>query len=231
MVGCMDRFLDVAADLLLGATCPACMLPGWSLCANCRAELAAGAPLLVTRDDLTLPIVAAHDYRPVMERLIPRYKDDGAWHLAGWLGTRLQVAVAALDRFGDEALIPMPSLPSAVRRRGLDHMGRVTAVAARRLGIRWSGVLDRSARGMDQRELGASARRRNMQGAMAVRRTMLATLPGSAILCDDVVTTGATLREAARVLEVAGVHVRGAAVIAVADHARSRQLVEYRSHG
>lgn len=231
MVGCMDRFLDVAADLLLGARCPACMLPGWSLCTACRAEMATQPPQLVTRDDLTLPIVAAHDYRPVMERLIPRYKDDGAWHLADWLGTRLQVAVSALDRVGDEALIPMPSLSSAVRRRGLDHMGRVTAVAATTLGIRWCGVLDRAARGKDQRELGASARRRNMQGAMSVRRTWGARLPGSAILCDDVVTTGATLGEASRVLEAAGVHVMGAAVIAVADNVRSRHLVEYRSHG
>lgn len=226
----MDRLLDVAADLLLGAKCPACMLPGWSLCMGCREALGMQVPRLVIRDGPTLPIVAAHDYRPVMERLIPRYKDDGAWHLAGWLGTRLQAAVVALEPEGDEVLIPMPSLPSAVRRRGLDHMGRVTAVAARRLGMRRAVALDRAARGLDQRQLGGSARRHNLQGVMSVRRTVARHLPASVILCDDVVTTGATLAEAFRALGAAGVHVKGAAVIAVADRARSRHLVEYRSH-
>ena len=52
----MDRLLDVAADLLLGAKCPACMLPGWSLCMGCREALGMQVPRLVIRDGPTLPI-------------------------------------------------------------------------------------------------------------------------------------------------------------------------------
>ena len=41
---------------------------------------------------------------------------------------------------------------------------------------------------------------------------------GQAVLIDDIVTTGASLREASRALAAAGVAVVGAAIIANADH-------------
>lgn len=223
----MERLLSAAADLLLGACCPACGAPGWSLCGRCRGVLDGTAPQRITRAGVGPRLISAHDYRPVLSGLIPRYKDDGAWQLAGWLGGRLAVAVAALEPGPETVLVPVPSLPSAVRSRGLDHMGRLTAVAAARLALRSAALLRRRS-GADQRGLGRLGRRANMLGAMVPRPPRHGP-PAGVILCDDVVTTGSTLAEATRVLRKAGIEVRGAAVIAVADHDRSRHLVEYRS--
>jgi predicted amidophosphoribosyltransferase len=82
----------------------------------------------------------------------------------------------------------------------------------------------------DQAGLAAAARRRNLNGALAVRAGWRARLAGrSLLLVDDVVTTGATLLDARRALTEAGARVLAAATVAStpsvctasrADHAK-----------
>jgi predicted amidophosphoribosyltransferase len=66
--------------------------------------------------------------------------------------------------------------------------------------------------------LGAAARAANVSGTLAVRRRAVQRLRGALIvLVDDLVTTGATLGEAARVLDAAGVPASAAAVLAATE--------------
>ena len=72
----------------------------------------------------------------------------------------------------------------------------------------------------DQSGLDAAARAANLHGALRVRPGPLRRLAGGvpeiagAVVCDDVVTTGATLVEAQRALRAVGVPVLGSATVA-----------------
>jgi predicted amidophosphoribosyltransferase len=157
-----------------------------------------------------------------VRRLIVDHKEHGRLALAAPLGRLLAVAVteavrAAPRRPVEVDLVPVPSHPSVVRARGHDPLLRITRVAAARLrrdvihaGVR--PVLRVVTRPGDQAGLGATERASNVSGRFGVR----ASGPGrgTVIVVDDVITTGATLREAQRALEDAGIEPVGAAVVA-----------------
>jgi len=63
----------------------------------------------------------------------------------------------------------------------------------------------------DQAGLGARARQENLSGAFRLRRPIG---DGAVVIVDDLVTTGSSLTEAARVLREARIPVLGAATIA-----------------
>jgi len=67
----------------------------------------------------------------------------------------------------------------------------------------------------DQAALPAAERASNLEGSMAASRSVMGR---DVLLVDDVVTTGSTLREAARALRTAGATVLGAATIATTPH-------------
>lgn len=201
-----------AAHLFLGSICAVCGAPGWGACAACRSEIHDHIPHRVLRQGLDIPLVAANDYRPHLEKLVPVFKDDGALHLASLLSRRLAVAVGCLDVASTTCLVPVPSLAATVRRRGVDHGAMLAAGAARRLGSPWRALLSRASQGLDQRTLGARGRQRNAAGSMRARPCR-----EEVVIVDDICTTGASLMEAARALCAAGVVVRGAAVVGDAD--------------
>ncbi len=208
----VSGFLVAAAHLFLGAVCAVCGAPGWGACTACRSVIQGAVPHEVYRPGLNVPLIAANDYRPQVEKLVPAFKDDGALQLAPLLSRRLATAVSCLDAPGGARLVPVPSLASAVRRRGLDHGAMLAASAARHLNMQWRAELRGDLRGLDQRSLSAAGRQLNVHGTMRARR-----LSGAVVIVDDVCTTGASLAEAARALEMAGACVVGAAVIGDAD--------------
>lgn len=70
----------------------------------------------------------------------------------------------------------------------------------------------------DQSGLHLEERWNNLEGAFVVKGEQV--LPGGVLLIDDLVTTGATLCEAARALRYAGIKVIGAVTAALAQPLR-----------
>lgn len=131
------------------------------------------------------------------------------------------------------AVVAIPSSRSAIRRRGYDptaSLARVAVAAARSRGaaVTLLPVLRQSRRVIDQAGLSYADRWINLSGALIVPPRLARLAAGREIvLVDDVLTTGATLAEAARALGEVGGVIIGAAVVAAT--VRRRPLVAGRS--
>ncbi|MGB8652008.1 MAG: ComF family protein [Mycobacteriales bacterium] len=216
--------LATLLDLVLPRSCAGCGLPSAALCPGCRALLAAPALGLVRPDPCPegLPFVSALlPYEGAVQRLLLAHKEKGRLQLTAPLAAGLARA-ALVHGKAPVLLCPVPSSQAAVRQRGHDHAMRLARGAARVL--RGAGVDARAARLLipvravaDQSGLSSAQRATNLRGALQAVGG-----PGPPVLVvDDIVTTGATLVEAARALRVAGHPVRGAAVVAATQRRRA----------
>lgn len=104
-------------------------------------------------------------------------------------------------------LVPVPSSKASQRRRGRSFIVDLTHHISDLTGIAMNDCLQLTRRVSDQSGLSKSQRATNLEGAFAVKPS--AIVRGELILIDDVVTTGATLREAARALNSQGFHAVG----------------------
>lgn len=202
------RALRDAAALVVAARCPGCDAPGSMLCDACRGALAA-RPLRRTSPG-GLPLYAAVPFEGVAARVIRTLKADGATSLARPLGQALRVVIRALPP--EPPLVPVPTSRAAFRRRGY----RVPELLVRRAGFDAQRLLLPGHRIADQRGLGRDARARNVHGSM---RVAAGRHPPEVIVVDDVITSGATLDEAARVLARSGLRViAGVALASTPTH-------------
>ncbi|WP_435769786.1 ComF family protein [Nocardioides sp. SYSU DS0651] len=228
----LPMLADGLVDLLLGSACVGCGRPGRVLCEGCRGSLPDGAALAWPSPvpPGLVPPFATGPYDAVVRAMVLAHKEKRALALARPLGGLLaQAAAVALDstataRDDPVVLVPVPSRPAAVRQRGHDATLAMTRFAVRALVAAGRpatvGRLLRLRPGVaDQSGLDARGRAANLAGSMTaparlVRRLGERVPRAHVVVCDDVLTTGATLREAQRALESAGLAVRAAAAVA-----------------
>jgi len=135
-------------------------------------------------------------YAGTGEQLIRRYKFDSRLDALAVLLEPLQRRLQALP---PGPLVPVPRHPSRVRQQAADPVHRLARALARRSGRELCDrVLWRARPAPPQSGLGAAERTRNVLGSFAARAGALRGR--EVLLLDDVTTTGATLREAARTL-------------------------------
>jgi ComF family protein len=171
------------------------LLPGHTgPCGRCRRgrqPFAAGASL--------------GPYEGALRVLVQQLKYHGRRRAAARVAALL-VADAAVVRLlaTSDVIVPVPLHPRRLRERGYNQSALVAAELARRAGVATGdGVLVRRRDTPPQAGRSAAERRRNVDGAFAVRRR--GAVAGRVVtVVDDVVTTGATARACAQALVSAG---------------------------
>ena len=244
LTGIARRSLAATLEMALPTTCGGCGEPGATWCAVCADEVGRATYPGGARQVRPTPCPAGYPptwaagpYDAAARVALVAFKDGDRRDLVAVLAPMLSEAMAAAlagDPYlravlssgnGPVFVVPVPSSPSAVRRRGDAPLELLTGAAVREVGLTpreliVSPALRLRRRVADQAGLDHRQRANNLERAMQVQPRWRASIRGvTCLLVDDVLTTGATLVEAARALRAGGAaHVAAATVAATQRH-------------
>lgn len=231
----VSRSWRTVRDLLFPRGCAGCDRPDAVLCPQCaalfaqcrRRELIGGATLGGAPDTRGVPVWSAAVYQGTVRHAILEWKDHDDVELdavfAGIMDM-LTVRAAVAGRCpADRPLlvVPAPSSLQSMRRRGRRHtlpLARAVARSLRAQGIRAevSPLLTSNASGGRSVQQTSSAQRAKRIGGRIVIREKALQREAPVVLVDDIITTGATLRQCVKALELGGANVVGALTLASA---------------
>ncbi len=188
-------------ETLLPSTCAGCRKVGRAICADCLDELRPN-PRRVVRGISGWSVI---DYGPIATNTINAFKEHGRTALLGDFCKLLD----EIEISDGVVLVGLPSAQNTTRKRGFVPAELLAERLARRrlLGSAHALVFNRKID--DQAKLSKLEREANLVGAMLAK-----PVTGAVVLIDDVVTTGASLNEAARAMAAAGNQVVGFVTIA-----------------
>lgn len=196
-----------------------------AICPLCKREFAAKSGLEGGRcpdcDLAGMRAIFAGGWREgVLMKMVEEYKYQSVWALGDAL---TEILDAALPPTGDDGIwcgirpddvvvVPLPTIGRHVRERGLDHTLRMARKLAKRRGWEYEQTLSRVA---DTVQVGANSAEREEQARKAYAAHGRVDARKTYVLLDDVWTTGASMRAAAKVMREAGVERLIGLVVAV----------------
>jgi len=197
--------------------------PSTRLCSNCRAPY--GSLLQCRRCALThashdpcpesfvaseLPWVSAYaslEYSQVAAALIQRLKFNGdhalIHALADWMS---DLPPPWLESIANHTIVPMPSTRQSLQSRGFNQSSELARCVKKRLRLKGQirHLLIRSESSQQQSLLNKQDRWLNMAQAFSVNLPNGSAQSTGCLLIDDVMTTGATVMNAAQSLKQSG---------------------------
>ncbi len=210
----------------IGCDCPLCgaRVAGARLCAGCESDIAGSMvdPAVPRCPRCALRLrhghcaaclagappfsrcVAAFDYEPPADILVHMLKSGLRLSMAPVLAGMMARACArqGLVLPAGAVLVPVPAGRASLRRRGMNPAAEIARALAGELDIPLArAVLARRRETPRQATLDRRARRRAAQGLYVCREPLAGR---HAVLVDDVMTTGSTVRAAAQALIAGG---------------------------
>lgn len=220
----LTRLLDARPARVLPTQCAVCR--DWDrdrICDACRTRFMAAVPrclrcalrvpegVLTCGACLTDPpaqdgALAAMDYGHPWDRLIGQFKFNAALDLAASFAQSLENAWRASGGTKPDLILPVPLSDRRLRDRGFNQSWEIARRVASRIGcIADARLVLRIKDTPHQLAFPVEKRAANVKGVFAIEPRRVAELRGKVIaVLDDVMTTGATAAELARVLRQAG---------------------------
>ncbi|MBH0008786.1 ComF family protein [Salinibacterium sp. SWN1162] len=207
----IDALRDAWA-LLMPVECAGCERVDRALCDECARRLVAQPSIHSTPQHLAVHYALRYEGRA--RRVLLAFKNHHRTDLARALSTSfLPALLQAIDAASSSdpathpvQIVAVPSSRGAFRTRGYHPM----ALILRAAGVRHARVLRVAQETRSQKLLSAQQRADNVHGAFIATHSLAGI---RVIIVDDVLTTGATIDEAARAISAAGATVVGAATI------------------
>lgn len=193
-------------DVFFRTSCQICGVPPIELCQACNLI---ANPGWVNR--FAFPVFKVADYTPGLEKVIKGYKDASLVALEPHLAELVAGVLQHLPLADIELVLTPARSPANFKKRGFDPADEIIKRALKLAGFkiavqRFSAVKKR----LDQRGLSLEGRERNLSGSFFVNRSTATRV----LLFDDVLTTGATLREMHRAAVVSRFEVLASCVLA-----------------
>ncbi len=167
-----------------------------------------------------IPIFVWGKYDGSLKQAIAKMKynrvSDLGLILGKWLGETWGGSVLELNS-SEIMVVPIPLYPEKLKQRGFNQAQKIAEGFCSVTGYDLkSKVLRRVKQGQAMFNLNPTQRKINITNAFAVGKIPQSKgkKTKSVLLIDDVYTTGATVQEAAKVLEQKGIKVVGAAIVA-----------------
>ncbi len=224
-----SELLQATLSLLYPASCPICGKSLWAgkyLCDGCETRMlrivapfcercsepfegsvtsAFSCANCAHRTIYFDAAVSAYRGRGVVREIIHEFKYARQMHLRHLLAEWLKAALddERLRNVSFDLMVPVPLHPARQRERGFNQASLLAESLSAEISLPCRAILERIRYTTTQTALDRSERMENLHNAFRLRKK--ADVRGlRVLLIDDVLTTGATLSECARVLKRAG---------------------------
>lgn len=210
---CTMSSIPELAELIFPVRCISCSALGIKLCTQCRKSWIPHIYRTSFSGEIRLNAFSAVQYSLIAKKILIASKETGLKLADTLIEDSLQTVIKdVLAHDWVDFIVPIPSRKAAARSRGRQFVFDVASNAASPFSIPVFDVLSHTRIIRDQSSLKSAERFKNLSGAFTVKSHH----PGRALLVDDLVTTGATLQEAARALKAGGFEVACAVTACVA---------------
>ena len=200
-------------DLLFPRFCISCEKYGDFICLKCEAIWLA-KPRKTKVEGIDHYFI--EDYNEYSSRVILAAKEIGnklaIKLLANAIARSIKFAVLEQNFKGQIILVSIPSQKNVIRNRGRDHISDLTSQVINGLSgmgynAKYAPILCLAKKSKDQSTLNSHERLVNMQNAFTVNNSL--NSQDGIFLIDDVITTGASIREGVRAVGEAKITVNG----------------------